>query len=61
MDIAIPRDGDGPEFDQATRRLRDKDRVTTGKDGDNPILETLMYGVEYLDFHNEPFTANTIT
>ena len=43
MELAMPRDGDGPEFAKVTKRLRDKDGLPIGKAHDNPILEARMY------------------
>jgi hypothetical protein len=60
MELAIPRDSDGPEFAKVTKRLRDKDRLPIGKANDNPILDTRMYQVEYSDGHKASLAANAI-
>jgi hypothetical protein len=60
MEVAIPRDGDGPEFAKVTRRLRDKDGLPIGKANNNPILDTRMYEVEYPDGHKASLAANAI-
>jgi hypothetical protein len=61
MELAIPRtDGEGPEFARVTKRLRDKDGIPIGTANDNPILDTRMYEVEYLDGHKASLAANTI-
>jgi hypothetical protein len=60
MELAIPRDGDGPEFAKVTKRLRDKDGLPIGKAHDNPILDTRMYEVEYQDGHKAALAANAI-
>lgn len=38
MKLALPRDGDGPEFVRVTKRLRDANRLPIGTAHDNPIL-----------------------
>jgi hypothetical protein len=60
MELAIPRDSDGPEFAKVTKRLRDKDGLPIGKANDNPILDTRMYQVEYSDGHKASLAANAI-
>jgi hypothetical protein len=60
MELAIPRDSDGPEFAKVTKRLRDKDGLPIGKANDNRILDTRMYQVEYPDGHKASLAANAI-
>jgi hypothetical protein len=60
MELAIPRDGYGPEFAKVTRRLSDKNGVPIGKANSNPILDTRMYEVEYTDGHKASLAANAI-
>ena len=45
MELAIPRDGDGPDFSKVTKRLRDKDGLTIGRFHNNTILYTRLYEV----------------
>ena len=60
MELAVPRDGDGPDFARVTKRLRDANGLPIGLANDNPILDTRMYEVEYLDGHKASLTANAI-
>jgi hypothetical protein len=60
MELAVPRDGDGPEFARVTKRLRDKDGLPIGKANNNPILDTRMHEVEYPDGHKASLAANAI-
>jgi hypothetical protein len=60
MEIALPRDGEGPEFARVTKRLRDANGIPIGTANDNPILDTRVYEVEYLDGHKASLAANTI-
>jgi hypothetical protein len=60
MKLAIPRDGDGPEFATVTKRLMDKDGLPIGKTNNNPILDTRMYEVEYQHGHKASLAANVI-
>ena len=60
MEVALPRDGEGPEFAKVIKRLRDANGIPIGTANDNPILDTLLYEVEYLDGHKASLAANTI-
>jgi hypothetical protein len=59
-EVAVPRDSDGPKFTQATKRLKDKDRLPIGKANNNPILDTRMYEVEYRNWHKASLAASAI-
>jgi hypothetical protein len=54
------RPGIEPEFARVTKRLRDKEGNPIGTANDNPILDTRLYEVEYLDGHKAALSANTI-
>ena len=60
MEVALPRDDTGPEFARVTKRLRDANGIPIGMANDNPILDTRIYEVEYLDGHKASLAANTI-
>ena len=60
MEVALPRDDTGPEFARVTTRLRDANGIPIGMANDNPILDTRIYEVEYLDGHKASLAANTI-
>jgi hypothetical protein len=60
MELAIPRDGDGPEFAKVTKRLRDHNGLPIGKANNNPLLDTRIYEVEYPDGHKASLAANAI-
>ena len=60
MELALPRDGEGPEYARVTKRLRDKDGLPIGTANDNPIIDTRLYEVEYLDGHKASLAANAI-
>ena len=60
MELALPRDGEGPEFARVTKRLRDKDGLPIGTADDNPIMDTRLYEVEYLDGYKASLAANAI-
>ena len=42
------------------KRLRDTQGLTIGTSNDNPILDTRMYEVEYLDGFTTSMAANSI-
>ena len=58
--MALPRDGEGPELARVVKRLRDKNGIPIGTANDNPILDTRIYEVEYLDGHRTALAANAI-
>ena len=60
MEITLSRDGDGPQFGRVTKRLRDKNGLPIGTANDNPILDTRLYEVEFLDGYKASLAANTI-
>ena len=60
MEIAIPSDGDGPEFSRLMISLSGKDGLQIGKASESPILYTSMYLVECLYGHKESLAANDI-
>ena len=60
MELALPRDGEGPEFARVTKRLRDKDGLPIGTANDNPIIDTRLYEVEYIDGYKASLAANAI-
>ena len=60
MEIALPRDSEGPEYAKVTKRLRDANGIPIGTANDNPMLDTRLYEVEYLDGYTTALTANTI-
>ena len=60
MELALPRDSEGPEFARVTKRLRDANGIPIGTANDNPILDTRVYEVEYLDGHKASLAANAI-
>ncbi len=60
MELALCRDGDGPEFARVTKRLRDANGIPIGTANDNPLLDTRLYEVEYADGHKASLAANTV-
>jgi hypothetical protein len=60
MELALPRDGDGPELARVKRRKTDRDGKPIGRAHKNPILDTRVFEVEFLDGHTTAMTANGI-
>ena len=60
MELAIPRDGDGPDFAKVKKSLREKDGLPIGRSHNNPILDTIMYEVEYRYGYKYSIAANEI-
>ena len=61
MELALPRDGDGPTFGRVKKRIKDNDGNPVGVANENPILDTRMFEVEFLDGHTAAMSANAIT
>ena len=61
MELAIPQ-GDSlePRLARVTKRLKDANRIPIGTTDDNPLLDTRMYEVEYLDGEHASLSANHI-
>ena len=60
MEVALPQDTEGPDFARVTKRLKDANGLPMGTSNENPILDTRVYKVEYVDGHKASLTANAI-
>lgn len=60
MELALPRQGGEVQFARVVKRLRDKDGLPIGTANDNPILDSRMYEVEFMDGYKTSLAANTI-
>jgi hypothetical protein len=62
MELALPRDGDfeDPQLARVARRKRDRNGKPIGKAHNNPILDTRVFEVEFLDGQTSAMTANKI-
>ena len=61
MDIALTRYGEVPKFSKVTKLLRYANGIPIGRSHDNPMLDTIVYEVEYLDGHKTSLAENTTT
>jgi hypothetical protein len=61
MELALPRDGEGPEFARVTKRLRDNNGNPIGRASNNLITDTRVFEVEYADGHTATMSANVIS
>ena len=43
MEVALPRDTEGPDFACVTKRLKDANGLPIGTANENPILDTRVY------------------
>ena len=61
MELALPQ-GDSlePRMARVTKRLKDANDIPIGTADDNPLLDTRMYEVEYLDGERASLSANHI-
>ena len=60
MEVALPRDTEGPDFSHVTNRPKDANGLPIGTSNGKPILDTRVYKVEYVDGHKASLTANSI-
>ena len=60
MEIAIDRGGDDPEFARVTKRMKDDRGNPIGVAHNNPIMDSRMYEVEFLDGQKQAMAANII-
>ena len=60
MELALPRDGEGPEFARVSKRLRDENGIPIGRANDNLMLDTRVFEVEYSDGYISTMSANAI-
>ena len=51
MEVVLPCGGEGPEFYKGTKWLCDKNGIPIGTSNEKPILETIVYEVEYMNGH----------
>jgi len=43
MELAMPRESDGPEYARVTKRLKDANGLPIGTANDNPLMDTRIY------------------
>ena len=62
MELAHPHGEEAtPQYAKVTKRLRDANGIPIGTADDNPILDTRMYEVEFMDGTKQSLSANYIT
>ena len=61
MEVALPQDTEIPDLFRVTERLKDANGLPIGTSNENPILDTRVYEVKYVDGHKTSLTSNTIT
>ena len=60
MEVSLPKNTEGPDFDRVTKRIKDANGLTIGTANKNPILDTRVYEVKYVDGHKASLTASDI-
>ena len=61
MELALPHGDEAtPQYAKVTKRLRDTNGIPIGTADDNPILDTRMYEVEFMDGTKQSLSANYI-
>ena len=61
MELALPQgDSLDPRMARVTKRLKDANGISIATTDDNPLLDTRMYEVEYLDGERASLSANHI-
>lgn len=61
MELALPRDGDGPEFARVKKRMRDSEGNPIGRASNNLAEDTRVFEVEFADGHTASMAANAIS
>ena len=61
MELALDRGGKKPEYARFKKRLKDNQGRPIRIASENPILDTIMYEIEYQDGHTEALAANLIS
>ena len=60
MELALPRGEEEPAFARVTKRMKDENGNPIGRAHQNPILDTRMFEVEFLDGEKQAMAANLI-
>jgi hypothetical protein len=60
MELALPREGDSSMLARGRKRMKDKDGKPVGIANSNPILDTRVFEVEFVDGYTVSMTANAI-
>ena len=61
MELSLPRDGNvNNQYAKVTKRLRDVNGIPIGTADDNPMLDTRLYEVEFLDGYRTSVSANEL-
>ena len=60
MELALPRDGGETTFSRVTKRLKEANGLTICTSHENPILDTRVYEVKYVDRHKASMADNAI-
>ena len=60
-ELALDRGGEQPKYARVKKQLKDNQGQPIGIASDNPILDTIMYEVEYQDGHTAALAANLIS
>lgn len=61
MEFTQPRGGDGPRVARVKKRMKGGKNKPIGIANDNPILNTRMFEVEFLDSSTVAMLVNSIT
>ena len=60
IEVALPRDTEGQDLARVTTHLKDTNGLPIGTANENPILDTRVYEVKYVDGHKASLIANAI-
>ena len=61
MELALSREGEDTTLAHVTKRLKYANGLPIGTSHENPILDTRVYGVEYVDGHKASMADNSIS
>ena len=58
MEVALENGGDYPQIARAIKRTKDNDGNEIGVDHQNPIMDTIMYEVQFSDSKTQALPEN---
>ena len=61
MELDLLKYGESPKFSKVIKRLHDANGIPIGVAQDNPLFDTIIYEVEYMNLQKYALSTNTIT
>ena len=61
MELDLLKYGESPKFSKVIKMLHDANGIPIGVAQDNPLFDTIIYEVEYMNLQKYALSTNTIT